>query len=136
MKPFFSDKGVKNGSITLIKGGNIASEDKDVTNNLNNLFENAVTSLGIQVPEEFLTDTTDISDTIEAIFAKYSNHPNIRIINNNIKKSTFSFTEVELNDMKKEVDSLDSKKACISNSIATKLLKEYSDICSVTLTNI
>ena len=136
MKPFFSDKGVKNGSITLIEGGNIISDDKDVANTLNNFFENAVSSLGIQIPEEFITDTTDISDPIEAIVARYSNHPSIISIKNSIKKSSFSFTEVELNDMKKELDSLDSKKACVSNSIPTKLLKEHSDICSVPLTHI
>ena len=136
MKPFFSDKGVKNGSITLIEGGNFISEDKDVANTISNFFENAVTSLGFQVPEEFITDTTNISDPIEATVARYSNHPSIRSINNTAKKSTFSITEVELNDMKMEVDSLDSKKECISNSIPTKLLKGHSDICSAPLTPI
>ena len=55
MKPFFSDKGLRKNTITLVEGNDIIAEDVEVANTLNSFFENAVKTLGI--PSEYITDT-------------------------------------------------------------------------------
>ena len=72
--------------------------------------------------------THNENEPIDNIIVKFSNHPSIININNNIKKSTFSFNEI--------LNALDSKKACKSNSIPVKLIKEYSSICNEPLKNL
>ena len=57
-------------------------------------------------------------------------------IKTSVKKSTFSFTEVESTDIEEELKGLDSKKSCISNSIPAKMLKENSSICGEPLKDI
>ena len=67
MKPFFSDKGIRGIKITLIEDSNIISDDFEVAKTLNNFFKNAVASLDLHIPEEYINDTTGVSDPIEAI---------------------------------------------------------------------
>ena len=135
MKPFFSDKGSGKNTITLVEGNDIIAEDVEVANTLNSFFENAVKTLGISIPSEYITDTSNENEPID-IIVKFSNHPSIININNNIKKSTFSFNEILVKDIATIVNALDSKKACKSNSIPVKLLKEYSYICNEPLKNL
>ena len=63
------------------------------------------------------------------IITTYANHPSIKLINENVLKGYFSFEEVSLTAIEKEVTALDSKKACMSSSIPTKLLKENNNVC-------
>ena len=136
MKPFFSDKGLGKNTITLVEGNDIIAEDVEVANTLNSFFENAVKTLNISIPSEYITDTSNEIDPIDNIILKFSNHPSVININNNIKKSTFSFSEILVKDIEAEINALDSKKACKSNSIPVKLLKEYSSICNEPLKNL
>ena len=135
MKPFFSDKALGKNTITLVEGNDIISEDVEVANTLNSFFKNAVKHLGITIPSEYITDTSNVNDPIDNIIVKFSNRPSIININNNIEKSSFSFTEILVKDVDTIINDLDSKKACKS-SIPVKLLKEYSSICSEPLTNL
>ena len=54
---------------------------------------------------------------IENIISIYSNHPSIKLINENVVKGNFSFSTVKLADIEKEVAAPDCKKASISVSI-------------------
>ena len=75
MKPFFSDKGAETKrNITLVEGNDILTEDKDVANTLNSFFGDAVKSLDISIPNEYITVSSNISDPIENIILKYANH--------------------------------------------------------------
>ena len=137
MKPFFSDKGAETKrNITLVEGNDILTEDKDVANTLNSFFGDAVKSLDISIPNEYITVSSNISDPIENIILKYANHPSIISINSNIIKSTFSFSVVNVDDIKTELDALNCKKSCKSDSIPATFLKKYSSICSEPLYNI
>ena len=89
MKPFFSDKALGKNTITLVEGNDIISEDVEVANTLNSFFKNAVKHLGITIPSEYITDTFNVNDPIDNIIVKFSNHPSIININNNIEKSSF-----------------------------------------------
>ena len=136
MKPFFSDKGGDKNGIKLVENDELISEDCEVAETFNNFFSSAVTSLNIDIPGEFVRDARGCDDPIEAIIQKYSNHPSIISINENVKKNNFKFKETDLLTVEEELRSLNTNKACRSGSVPTKILKEYSDICSKPLLTI
>ena len=47
MKPLLSDKSKGNHRITLVKGNDIISDDKEIADNVSNFFSNAVKNLQI-----------------------------------------------------------------------------------------
>ena len=55
-------------------------------------------------------DVTDTDDVIEKIILKYSHHPSIKLINNNVSKGYFSFNEVQVSEVKKLMGKLMVKK--------------------------
>ena len=77
-----------------------------------------------------------IDDPIEKIISKYSNHPSIKLINENVLKGNFTFKAVNVVDIGKKVRALHSNKSSMSLSIPPKILKENSDICGKPLTNV
>ena len=125
MKPFFSDKGAGKTDITLVEGGKIIQEDSEVTNIMNDFFGKAVASLNLDIPSMYITDESiAIDNPIEKIISRYSNHPSIKLINENVLKGSFTFTAVNLVDIEKEVKALDNNKSTMSGSIPPKILKE------------
>ena len=137
VKPFFSDKGVGKTDITLIKRDQIFQEDSEVAKILGDFFCNAVNSLNINIPDEYKSEGSALSDDpIENIISIYSNHPSIKLTNENVVKGNFSFSTVKLADIEKEVAALDCNKASKSGSIPPKFLKENSSICCKPLTDI
>ena len=123
--------------ITLIEGAQIFQEDSEVAKILGDFFCNAVKSLNVNIPDEYKSEGSALSDDpIENIISIYSNHPSIKLTNENVDKGNFSFSTVKLADIEKEVTGLDCKKASISGSIPPKFLKENSSICCKPLTDI
>ena len=135
VKPFLSDKGLGKSDITLIEGNRIISDDLDVANTLNSFFDNVVSSLGIGEPMESTTVLSSLTDSTDGTIQKYSNHPSIININQNVFGTNFSF-ETTMSDVENELRKLETNKACMPNSIPAKALKENSCICSLPLTNI
>ena len=104
VKPFFSDKGVGKTDITLIEGDQIFQEDSGVAKILGDFFCNAVKSLNINIPDEYKSEGSALSDDpIENIISIYSNHPSIKLTNENVVKGNFPFSTVKLVDIEKEV---------------------------------
>ena len=100
VKPFFSDKGVGKTDITLIESDQIFQEDSEVAKILGGFFWNAVKSLNINIPEKYKSEGFALSDNpIENIISIYSNHPSIKLINENVVKGNFSFSTVKLADI-------------------------------------
>ena len=140
-KPFLSDKGTsRQGKITLIKEGKIISKDEEVANTMNNFFDQAVSSLSIRDPVEHLVHESCISvDPIDKIIHKYSKHPSIKLIKQNIQINDvdkFSFKNTSIKDIKTEIKNLNSRKSSPANTVTSKNLKRFDDICSKTLHNI
>ena len=68
---------------------------------------------------------------------KFENHPSILSIKKNVTvDENFSFTTVCENAVFKEICSLDGNKSGTFGNIPTKLLKETSDICTKSLTDV
>lgn len=130
IKPFFSEKGVQNRVITLVEKDEIISDDGKVAETFNTFFANAVVSLNIEIPRMFITDTQGVEDPIDKIISKFSNHPSVISINENVKKGIFSFGKIGMSDIEEELKLLNEKKAFMSDSIPPNILKEYYDICA------
>ena len=118
------------GQVKMIEGDKIIQEDSEVANIMNDFFGNAVASLNIVIPSEYITDEAmGIDDNIEKIISKYSNHPSIKLIKGNVLKGSFKFKAVNIVDIEKEVMPHSNKSMSMSGSIPPKILKENSDIC-------
>ena len=136
-KPFFSDKNVGKNVITLIEADKIIQDDSEIANIFNNFFSKAIVLLNINIPSEYITDINICTDdVIDDITLKFSNHPSIKLINDNVIKGHFSFSLVNITDVEILINGLDDNKASMSNSIPPKVIKENSSVCCKPLTNI
>ena len=119
-----------------MNGENIISDDTEVSETLNTFFQSAVQKLEIKENSYLLTDNSDVADPIDAIIKKFENHPSILTIKENVKPSSFMFTELSLLDIETEINKLNPKKSGTFKNIPTKHLIQTSDICSKTLLKI
>ena len=120
----------------MIEGEEIIQEDSEVAKVFSDFFSNSVKSLDVEIPNVYLQESVVSDDPIDKIIHKYSNHPSIKLITDNVIKSKFSFSEVTLSDVMKVVAALKSRKASICNSIPIKILKENSNVCCEPSTHI
>ena len=75
---------------------------------------------------DFITE--NIADlTLKTIF-KYKDHPSILALHGNCEKETFRFSEVNIEDKKKDILEFDKKKASQHSDIPIKIIKENLDI--------
>ena len=119
----------------MIEGNEIIQEDAEVAKILVDFFSNAVESLHLSIPSDHKDEEfAGSDDPIYNIISTYANHYSVKLINEHVIKGDSDFCEVGLTDIKKEVAALDSKKACMSNSIPSKILKENNNVCCGPLT--
>ena len=94
------------------------------TKYFNNFFVNIVPNLGIEIDQQHLNIVSNISDPVEKAIKKYQKHPSISIINKMVSsfenEASFSFTCVTVDDISKEINRLDIKKATQEGDIPTK----------------
>ena len=128
IKPMFSKKCVQKESITLVNNDEIVSDSLAVAELFNKFFANIVKELNLAIDEEFLVNADHIRDPVLRAIEKYKNHPSVKAISDKYDKNTFSFKQVSLDEIKKEIKKLDTKKACQDTDIPTKILVENSDI--------
>ena len=129
IKPLFSDKSPKDKTIAIVHENEVYSDDKEVSELLNQFFKDAVTNLQI-TENRFLLNNTDslCEDTIDNAINKFEFHPSILKIKEKVILSTFNFIEPSLDEVEKEIKALNPKKANTFNNIPTKILKENVDI--------
>ena len=131
VKPLFSDKISRNNKIILIENGNTLSEEDAVSETLNNFYSNIITNLNIPEYEDTTTQVNELEDPILKAIEKYKNHPSIRAINTKGPFGTFSFSEINREEILKEIQSLDTNKASQESDIPIKLIKQNLDLFSV-----
>ena len=96
--------------INISEKGEILKTESETAETLNSFFSNMVKNLNISRYSEFDLLTGNIADpTLKAIF-KYKNHPSILVIQTNCEKETFCFSEVNIEDIKKNILRLDKNK--------------------------
>ena len=110
--------------------GNIDDEivnDVKIAEIFNRFFCNAVIDLKIS---DFhgAVPLADISHPIFRAILKYANHPSTIAMKDLNNTSLFSFPNVSVVDVKKEIRTLDPRKATQNTDIPVRILKQNSDI--------
>ena len=123
------NKVVSNEKITLVERDSIVEKDKKTAAVLNEFFSNIITNLGIPQYIEGEPVSQNIDDPLMKAIIKYRLHPSIIAIKEKCVSSfSFSFSQVERDEIIKEINNLKTNKATQSTDIPTKLIKENSDI--------
>ena len=120
----------------LVENNNTISAEIEIAEKLNTFFSNIVKELNIKIKEDLLCDVSDINDPVERAIQKYKNHPSIQMIKETFDSNKiFSFDLVSSDTIFKEIVSLDTKKATLSNDVLTKILKANADLFSIFASN-
>ena len=104
------------------------TKDKDVSELFNICFGDAVHKLDIQENVYLLNQTNSTNDPVESAIETYDSQPSILKIKEKVTVSVFNFKDACLEDVEKELKSLNTKKATTFKNIPSKLLKQQSDI--------
>ena len=130
IKPFFTDKDVNHDNITLVENEETVSDNKEISETLNNFFSEVVTNLNLPQYHDPTVNVDDIEDPVARTVEKYKNHPSIRLIKENYRNTnnTFHFENVSVKDIEKELKNLLSSEAAKDTDIPTKVIKANIDI--------
>ena len=94
-------------------------------------------SLAIEANRALLDEVDDISDPVRKAIKKFGHHPSIIDIKRNVSISAkFSFVEIDVTEMKNEINKLNTKKAGTFMNIPVKILRDAVDIVAQPLTDI
>ena len=129
IKPLLSNKVVYNERINLVEECKIVENDQNTASVLNEFFSNIITTRGISQYNETEPVSHDIGDPLMKAIMKYRFHPSTVAIKKNCNSGlSFSFSQVERDEIIKEINNLKTDKATQSTDTPTKLIKENSDI--------
>ena len=100
----------------------IISDDKLVSEELNNFFENVTKTLNI-IENSYLTNNAnEVLDPVDKAVSKYKNHPSILTIKNSLGSTTpFSFNKVTSPDIEEELSNLNTRKSSTFKNISAKI---------------
>ena len=97
--------------------GKIIRDDGEISQSFNNYFANAVKLLYIQENRYILTENRYIANPIDAAIRKSELHPSILKIKEIIKiSSSFSFSEVTLQEIEQYLKNMNPKKSTTSTA--------------------
>ena len=72
------DKNINHDNITLVENEETVSDNKEISETLNNFFSEVVTNLAQY--DDPTVNIEDIEDPVARAAEKYENHPSIRLI--------------------------------------------------------
>ena len=128
VKPFFSDKGFNSSKITLVEEINIISDEEEIANIMNNYFINVTKTLNLK--KQLGVGCSGVNE--------FGNHISIKMIHekyHEILPESFKFQLVSNNEVKKEIENLDTKKSSTNGSIPATILKQCVNAYLPHLTN-
>ena len=131
VKPLFSSKHIKStNEIMLEEKAKLITDKKEVAEMMNNFFIGAVDDLGIG-PYIQNDTSTSLSNNIQNIIEKYSEHPSVlKIKEKTTLGEKFAFQDATCEDFEREIRKLDEKKANPQGDIPTNMIKANSDVVS------
>ena len=111
--------------ISIVKGNRIISSDKDAAEALNTFYKDAVDSLNIQVNTYILNF---VDRNVDCIIEEFTSHPCILKVNEMVDSicTAFSFMEVDIKYIQREITKIDPKKAITFKHIPTKVIKDVN----------
>lgn len=125
MKPFFTNKGINNEITLLIEVDETISDNKKISEKLNNFFANAVKNLNIPQYNDPSVKIDHFEDPIITSVEKFKNRRSIKLIKNCLRNSSIcSFDEITISDIEKELKNLDSSKAAEESDLPIKIIKD------------
>ena len=129
IKPSLSDKSCVKEQINLLEKGEVLKTDLQTAEVLNTFFGNRVKNLEINQYSNFDPEINNVKDPTLRAILKYKDQPSILAIQNNCKnRIKFTFEEMYLASIEKEIHNLKINKASQSSDIPTKIIKENVDI--------
>ena len=117
--------------MTLIDEEDISVGDYNTAQVLNTFFSNIVSNLIIAEYSNCEPLANNISDSILKCVVKYRNHPSILTIGevcNKYSRLPFSFSNINREEILREILKLEISKACQDTDIPTKIIKENAHI--------
>ena len=130
--PYFSKNQTTSNKLMLIENDEILTEEKKLANTMNDFFLNITKNLEIKkYPNMKVFDF----DTLKSIFENHDSIKKIKQFHTNDSNEIFSFGEVTVEEVKKEILTLNNKKASTNGSIPVTILKQTLDTYIVKLTN-
>ena len=140
-KSFLTDKGVpKNNDIALKNKKEIITDEKKLANLFNSHYINiAEISSGINPETIFSTCNINSRDDIQHIVNLYTDHPSNKQIRNNVlpnsnQKEVIFLKPATVDNVKKLLRKIDTKKAVGIYTILSKLIKMASNVLAPILT--
>ena len=106
----------------------IVNDDVKIAEIFNRFFSNAIIDLKIPHFHGAVPLADNISHPIFRAILKYANHPSTIAIKDLNNTSLFSFSNVSVADVKKEIRKLDPRKETQNTVIPVRILKQNSDI--------
>ena len=77
VNPLFSEKTLRKESIILKEHAKTITDNKKISETLNNFFSNIVKNLNIDSDLSDITSQTNNADPVFRVFEKYANHPSV-----------------------------------------------------------
>ena len=109
----------------MLEKDKILRDDNEVAKQFHSYFNSTVSSLGITENKYASQKNIPYSEPIDKAIMKFQFCPSIVPIKGKINVSnSFSFTEIETDDVEKEIRSLNSKKSGSQNDIPAKIIKK------------
>ena len=125
MKPLLGSNNHGVRTINLVEKEEVIADDARIAEKFNNFFVDSVSNLELKQNSSILNYADHLHDPVEKAIHKFDNHPSISEIRKHIhNEHTFTFSTVTENDMLKQIEKLNTKKAGTFKNIPTKLLKD------------
>ena len=130
IKPYFTDKGINHDKITLVENEETVSDNKEISETLNNFFSEVVANLNLPQYDDPSENVEYIEDPVARAVEKHKNHSSIRLIKENYRNTNniFHFDKVPAKENEKKLKNLLSSKATQDSDIPTKVIKDRIDI--------
>ena len=125
MKHLLFEKVTKHSKINLVEDDKIISCDDQIAKKFSEYFIN-ITILNMPSNGYKWPDSSE-QDPILKKLDKYKNHPSIKLIKAKNNSQVFKFSQIGIEEVKKNFQSLDPKKAAQKDDIKTNLLKKNVD---------
>jgi exonuclease III len=138
IKSSFSDKVICGQKITLVKDNTIISVDQEQAEAFKLFFEDAVSRLDIQENQFLLNyESGDLNDEIGNIILRFKYHPSILKIQEKVNiDEQFEFTQVNDDDVYRELKGINPRKATTFQNIPCKSLRDNAEVCTPVIRNI
>ena len=126
IRPYFSDKGYNQTKITVVKKDCVITDEKKIASLMNNYFTNITKTLDLK--PSTVSNTSDIEEITKHFDDHISACKIKEAYSKILREDNFSFSMVSMDEVKKVVLKLDSKKSSTYGAIPASTLKQTIEV--------